>query len=97
MHRWAGVSLTLVACLLLLTPLANGAQVDPLWIGGIYDAGDEDDSVLAAISAVAALDGPGKARAGPPEPASMAGALPGFIPLETPQLEPSQDRGPPSA
>ena len=43
-------ALPLLAILVVLVPLAAASPPDPLWIGGIYDAADSDDAVLAATS-----------------------------------------------
>jgi hypothetical protein len=49
--RWGRVCvLLLLAFLVVLVPLAAASPPDPLWIGGIYDAADSDDAVLAATS-----------------------------------------------
>jgi hypothetical protein len=37
--------------LLTLVPLAHASPPDPLWIAGIYDAGDFDDVVWTLIGA----------------------------------------------
>jgi hypothetical protein len=43
------IAVVLVALALGLLPaLAHASPTDPLWIGGVYDAGDWDDAVLAA-------------------------------------------------
>ena len=42
-------AVVLVALALGLFPaLAQASPTDPLWIGGVYDAGDWDDAVLAS-------------------------------------------------
>ena len=40
----------LVSALCALAPLAFASPPDPLWIGGVYDAGDPDDAIVAAGS-----------------------------------------------
>jgi hypothetical protein len=48
---WGRVcALLLLAFLVVLVPLAAASPPDPLWIGGIYDAADSDDAVVAATS-----------------------------------------------
>jgi hypothetical protein len=44
-------TLGLLAVLVALLPLALASPIDPLWIGGIYDAADSDD-VLAAVTSL---------------------------------------------
>jgi hypothetical protein len=44
---WA---LGLLAVLVALVPVALASPSDPLWIGGIYDAADSDDVLVAATS-----------------------------------------------
>jgi len=40
-----------------VAPLALASPPDPLWIGGLFDADDGDDVVLAVTSADGATDG----------------------------------------
>ena len=47
------IALILALLAVGLVTLAHVAAVDPTWIGGLYDNGDGDDSVLAARSVVA--------------------------------------------
>jgi hypothetical protein len=47
------IALILALLAVGLVTLAHVAPVDPTWIGGLYDNGDGDDSVLAARSVVA--------------------------------------------
>jgi hypothetical protein len=59
--RSAATVVLLVALALVLFPaLALASPTDPLWIGGLYDAGDWDDAVLASASrdGVAGATGP---------------------------------------
>lgn len=42
--------LALFGCMAVLVPLAYASPADPLWIAGIYDAADDDDVVVAAVS-----------------------------------------------
>jgi hypothetical protein len=44
------IAMLLVAALCALVPLAFASPPDPLWIGGVYDAGDPDDAIVAAGS-----------------------------------------------
>ena len=57
MRQWAWVALLLVG-LVGTVPLAFASPPDPLWIGGLFDAGDTDDVVVAATSTVGVADGP---------------------------------------
>jgi hypothetical protein len=42
-------AVAMVALALALFPaVAHASPTDPLWIGGVYDAGDWDDAVLAS-------------------------------------------------
>ena len=43
--------------LIAVAPLALASPPDPLWIGGVFDADDGDDAVVAATSADGATDG----------------------------------------
>jgi hypothetical protein len=45
-----GLTLAVLLALCALVPLAYASPPDPAWIGGIYDAADSDDQVLAAMS-----------------------------------------------
>jgi hypothetical protein len=63
--RWsAPVALLLLFALCALAPLAFASPPDPLWIGGLFDGGDSDDVVVAAMSTEAAADGPSLAPDG---------------------------------
>ena len=42
--------LAVLFALLALVPLAHASPPDPVWLAGIYDAGDLDDLILAATS-----------------------------------------------
>src|SRR5262245_38454203 len=42
--------LAVLFALLALVPLAQASPPDPMWLAGIYDAGDFDDLILAATS-----------------------------------------------
>ena len=50
------VVVCLVAGLSALAPLALASPPDPIWIGGLFDAGDSDDVIVAATSAEGASD-----------------------------------------
>ena len=54
------VVVMVVLALGLLPALAHASPTDPLWIGGVYDAGDWDDAVLASAftDGVATATGP---------------------------------------
>ena len=43
--------------LIAVAPLALASPPDPLWIGGLFDADDGDDVVLAVTSADGVTDG----------------------------------------
>ena len=49
--------LILLSIALALGPLADGSQVDPVWIGGIYGADDDDDAVRSFVSPGTVLEG----------------------------------------
>jgi hypothetical protein len=46
----AYVLISLFFVLLPLVPLAHACPTDPVWIAGIYDAGDFDEIVCAALT-----------------------------------------------
>ncbi len=52
------VALLLLGAWSAVGPLANGSPPDSTWIGGVYDAGDYDDAVIA-ITAMEAAQGHG--------------------------------------
>ncbi len=41
-----GLIVALLACLVLLTPLAYADPPDQVWLGGIYDDDDQDGAVM---------------------------------------------------
>jgi len=43
--------------LIAVAPLALASPPDPLWVGGVFDADDGDDVVVAATSTDGATDG----------------------------------------
>ena len=48
---WGRVCVLGTLCtLVVLVPLAHASPPDPVWLAGIYDAGDSDDVILAATS-----------------------------------------------
>jgi len=50
-RRWRRVCVLGTLCAMLaLVPLAHASPPDPVWLAGIYDAGDSDDVILAATS-----------------------------------------------
>lgn len=49
-------SLLLLTIVLLLTPLSYAALVDPTWLGGLWDGGDEDDAILHVESTLVAVE-----------------------------------------
>jgi hypothetical protein len=63
MSRWSA-ALLVVGALALCPALALASPPDPLWIGGVYDAGDWDEAVLTSAFAegIAVPDGAGDLR-----------------------------------
>jgi hypothetical protein len=57
MRRSTPIAALLFAVLAVLTPLALASPPDPLWVGGLFDAADFDDVVVAITSADGATDG----------------------------------------
>ena len=51
MRRLRTVAVLVAVALALFPSLAQASPTDPLWIGGVYDAGDWDDAVLASAFA----------------------------------------------
>lgn len=51
------VAVVLLFPLILLAPLALASPPDPIWIQGVFDAGDSDDAILAATGTEGATDG----------------------------------------
>ena len=50
-RRWGRVGVLAALCAMLaLVPLAHASPPDPVWLAGIYDAGDSDDVIVAATS-----------------------------------------------
>ena len=47
------VAALLVIVLAALSPLASAAHIDQTWVAGLYDAADQDELIVAALS----LDG----------------------------------------
>ncbi len=66
--------MTVLVCLVALTPLAYATPTDPLWIAGVYDGADLDDVILTIVSA----DG---VRERPALPLIRPGVL-GCLPVE---------------
>ena len=44
-------ALVCAVVLVLLTPLALASPADPLWVAGLYDGADYDDTVVTLVSA----------------------------------------------
>jgi hypothetical protein len=44
------LAVALVVVVAVLAPMACAAHVDQTWIAGVYDAADQDDGILAALS-----------------------------------------------
>jgi hypothetical protein len=57
MRRSTPVAALLLAVMAVLTPLALASPPDPLWVGGLFDAADFDDVVVAVTSTDGATDG----------------------------------------
>jgi len=90
MHRSAPLVWLLLGAFFTLAPLALASPPDPLWISGIFDAGDEDDVVVAATSVVGTPPAPALDRATAflipaGGVASGDGAAPASSPLSIPQ------------
>ncbi len=63
----APAALVLLTLVTALTPLAHASPPDSLWIAGVYDGGDLDDAVLAAVWTDATAGSPlGAGSARPP-------------------------------
>lgn len=50
------VVLALLAVYVALTPLAYADPPDPLWIGGVFDDDDNDDSIFVITSHLATVE-----------------------------------------
>jgi hypothetical protein len=85
----------LLVGLSVLTAVALSSPPDPLWIGGVFDGGDTDGVVLAALSADGATDGAAVDAAEVVLPA--LGALPaaGWIGVASSAVPDIQGRAPP--
>jgi hypothetical protein len=83
--------------LIAVAPLALASPPDPLWIGGVFDADDGDDAVVAATSADGATDGATLGAIKAPWP--VLGAVPpsGPIGLARSALPVFHGRAPPIA
>jgi hypothetical protein len=75
------VAIVLLLALISLAPLALASPPDPIWIQGVFDAGDGDDAIIAATCTEGATDG-----AVLPEVAVLVvvGAVPASGSLSTP-------------
>ena len=95
--RVASIALALVLAILAGAPLAFAGPPDPLWVGGVFDAGDTDDVVAAALSAESAAPGSPDLVA-EPVLAPTGGALAaGAADPPRPPLSARRDRAPPAA
>lgn len=56
MVRGRPLVLIVLAALVALPPLAFSSPPDPIWIGGVYDAADYDDAVLAVTSTASVVE-----------------------------------------
>ena len=66
---WQVFALILLAVVVALMPLAYASPPDPIWIQGIYDAGDYDDVVVFLTETGGAAEcGPQAASAPLPRP-----------------------------
>ncbi len=73
----------LVLALLALVPLAYASPPDETWHGGLYDNGDYDDVVLAALGATGTL-APRSLESLRPFPVLIEVVRPLALPLNTP-------------
>jgi hypothetical protein len=94
-RRAIALALTLIA--VGVVTLAHVTPVDPTWIGGLYDNGDGDDSVLAARSVLSEVS-----WIRPPEmrPAGSVTSLPVLAPAMVAEADAAlriQARAPPFA
>lgn len=71
------VAFLLLGALCAVGPLAYASPPDPTWIGGVYDAADYDDAVVAIAAMEAAPEH------GPPAVLRPSRIMLGFIPLAT--------------
>jgi len=55
MSRTVVIAALLIPVVAALAPLAQASPPDPIWVGGLFDASDQDDVVVVAVS----LDGIG--------------------------------------
>jgi hypothetical protein len=81
--------LALLSAPLSLSPLADAILPDPLWIAGVYDGGDYDDSVATSAGAPARSAGRSDHAGLPPVPL-LAGLR---APAAGPRLLPPVDAG----
>jgi hypothetical protein len=97
MRRSAPVAALLLAVLAVLTPLALASPPDPLWVGGLFDAADSDDVVVAVTSTDGVTDGAAPRVATVSLPA--LGAVPPSNPTDPAGGAPPafQGRAPPAA
>ena len=91
------VAALLFAVLAVLTPLALASPPDPLWVGGLFDAADFDDVVVAVTSTDGTTDGAvprvvkvSLAALGTVAPPSLSNPVRGALPV-------FQERAPPTA
>jgi len=96
MRRSAPIVWLLLGASLALAPLALASPPDPLWICGIFDAGDTDDVLVAATSVLGTPPTPTLDRAAA-FLAPAGGVAPGdaAIPASSP-LSIRQGRSPPA-
>lgn len=97
MQGSAPVAALLLAVLVILTPLALASPPDPLWTGGVFDAADFDDVVVAVTSADGATDGVVPRVIPVPLPALGTVSLLSAIDPACGALSVSQGRAPPTA
>jgi hypothetical protein len=91
------VATLLLVALAVLTPLALASPPDPLWVGGLFDAADFDDVVVAVTSADGATDGVAPRVITVPLPALETMSLPSAIDPACGAPPVSQGRAPPAA
>jgi len=90
-------ALLLLVGLIGLPALAQASPPDPTWIGGLFDAADFDDVVLAATSGDGAADGASAGTVETPTPSLRAMPPAGPTGLARVALRASRGRAPPLA
>jgi hypothetical protein len=92
-----GAWLLLVAALIVVLPVAYATPLDPTWLGGWWDDGDEDSVVLAVVHTIGVVAGVAMSQ---PKPDVLEGSVCLLVPPATiggPVYPPYQLRAPPPA